>query len=114
MAAVQLNVRLDASLREMGNAALDRIGVTPSQAVRALWEYLAVQGALPPALKVDSRPADRDGATSRRSEVAREGEDIVSGFYRSVGVPEPAGRGVDYNELREAAAAELLERWGMA
>ena len=50
MAATQMNIRMDAALKESGNAALARLGYTPSQAVRALWEVITVQGALPPAL----------------------------------------------------------------
>lgn len=40
--AVQMNVRLDRSLKREGDAALAEAGYTPSQAVRAVWE-LAVR-----------------------------------------------------------------------
>ena len=36
--AAQINVRLDADLKRSGDAALSRAGMTPSQAVRALWQ----------------------------------------------------------------------------
>ena len=36
-----LNVRMERTLREKGNAVLAEMGVTPSQYVRALWEQLA-------------------------------------------------------------------------
>ena len=35
--AAQINVRLDADLKRSGDAALSKAGMTPSQAVRALW-----------------------------------------------------------------------------
>ena len=39
--AAQINVRLDADLKRSGDAALSRAGMTPSQAVRALWQLAA-------------------------------------------------------------------------
>lgn len=35
-----LNIRMERSLREGGNAVLAEMGVTPSQLIRALWEKL--------------------------------------------------------------------------
>ncbi|SCH80791.1 addiction module antitoxin%2C RelB/DinJ family [uncultured Collinsella sp.] len=46
MAATQMNIRMDAALKESGNAALARLGYTPSQAVRALWEVIRGFGSL--------------------------------------------------------------------
>ena len=40
-ATSQLNVRMDAELRAAGDAALERVGVTPAEAVRALWAKIA-------------------------------------------------------------------------
>ena len=39
--AAQINVRLDADLKRSGDAALSKAGMTPSQAVRALWQLAA-------------------------------------------------------------------------
>ena len=38
MAATQMNIRMDAALKESGNAALARLGYTPSHAQRAHWQ----------------------------------------------------------------------------
>lgn len=35
----QMNTRIDASLKEAGDAVLARLGYTPSQAVRGLWMF---------------------------------------------------------------------------
>lgn len=35
---VQMNVRMDRQLKEAGDAVLAHIGMTPSQAVRELWQ----------------------------------------------------------------------------
>lgn len=42
--SVQLNVRMEQSLRDAGNAALDSKGLSPSAFVRAVWEKLAQRG----------------------------------------------------------------------
>lgn len=39
---VMLNVRMERSVREQGNAVLAELGVTPSQYVRAMWDKLAL------------------------------------------------------------------------
>lgn len=43
-APTQLNIRMDRSLKEAGDAALAQIGLNPSQAVRALWEKASRRG----------------------------------------------------------------------
>ena len=50
-AAAQINVRLDADLKRSGDAALSRAGMTPSQAVRALWQLAASLADRPGALE---------------------------------------------------------------
>ena len=44
MSAVQMNIRLDSALKASGNAVIAELGYTPSQVVRALWEFATVQG----------------------------------------------------------------------
>lgn len=43
-ATAQINVRLDKELKEAGDSALAELGLTPSVAVRALWEQAARRG----------------------------------------------------------------------
>lgn len=43
-ATAQINVRLDRSLKERGDAALSQIGLSPSVAVRLLWGRAAERG----------------------------------------------------------------------
>lgn len=40
----QMNIRIDAALKERGDDALSSIGFTPTQAVRALWERASQRG----------------------------------------------------------------------
>lgn len=39
MATAQINARIDAQLKTGGNAALNEAGYSPTEAVRALWEF---------------------------------------------------------------------------
>lgn len=116
MAAAQMNIRMDSSLKSSGNAAIAKLGFTPSQVVRALWEYIVVQGALPGALASSLQAAQSEQAASSDSNAEQpdEGAALVSAFYKMTGIEEPERGGVDYNELRELAAANQLEQWGLS
>lgn len=62
-ASAQMNVRINAALKEQGDAVLARNGITPSQAVRSLWAYLATHDDLPEYLKEQQeRPSDEERA----------------------------------------------------
>ena len=63
---VQMNVRMDRQLKDAGDAVLAQIGMTPSQAVRTLWEYLVVNGHMPS--KGDAAAPVSDGVEPRRME----------------------------------------------
>lgn len=58
-ATVQLNTRIDPMLKAGGDAVLARNGLGPSDAIRALWTYLAEHQALPGFMVVDKREAPR-------------------------------------------------------
>lgn len=58
---VQMNVRLDEDLKARGDERLRRLGVTPSEAVRLLWTYVAQTGELPELGVADERPLDVAG-----------------------------------------------------
>ena len=68
--AAQINIRMEPSLKEAGDTVLDRLGVTPSEAVRALYEYLVSEQDLPEGLPLDRKAVARD-------HWAREGADLV-------------------------------------
>lgn len=111
MAATQMNVRLDANLKASGDAVLEREGVSSSQAVRALWEYLAVQDRIPDGLRMvlDNQEFDaKEFERELRLEAVERGANLVSEFYRQFDIPEPdPNREIDYDALLEA---EMKER----
>lgn len=47
MAATQVNIRMDDSLKQAGDEVLERYGFSATQAIRALWEYVAHSGEVP-------------------------------------------------------------------
>ena len=52
-ATVQLNTRIDPMLKAGGDAVLTRNGLGPSDAIRALWTYLAEHQTLPGFMVTD-------------------------------------------------------------
>lgn len=113
MEAAQMNVRLDRALKRSGDAVLAARGRTPSQAVRALWEYLSVHDELPAALERVLRHEDLEDGPASPDSVADEGARIVAEFYERVGIEQPEVS-VDYERLREDAALDRLREWGFA
>ena len=110
---VQMNVRIDRQLKEAGGAGLTHIGtptrMTPSQAVRTLWEYLVVNGRMPS--KGDAAAPVSDGVEPRRMESrAAQGSHIVRDSCLKYGIPIPEFSG-DYDDLYEEAMAERYPEW---
>lgn len=117
MSATQMNIRMDSTLKEAGNAAIARLGLSPSQVTRLLWEYVAVHDALPPGMTRATNGdmlANGGNTTRRSSHEALEGSNLVASFYHRVGIDEPQTQDASYDQLREIAAAEQLEKWGLA
>lgn len=115
MPTAQMNIRMDSALKASGNAVISELGYTPSQVVRALWEFATVQGTLPPAVTHLLRDDEGAGAAGHGTpDRASEGAALVSSFYQQVGIEEPMSGPIDYDELRELAASEQREKWGLA
>ncbi len=51
---VQINARISRPLKERGDAALERAGYSPSQAIRKLWDFAANNAHNPRASKACS------------------------------------------------------------
>lgn len=50
-----IQARIDPKLKEKGDAVLKKIGLTPSQAVNALYAQIVLQRGLPFALKIPNK-----------------------------------------------------------
>lgn len=87
MQTVQLNVRMERSLRDAGNAALESKGVSPSAFVRAVWEKLAQKGeSLEEALNLYLR--SQSGAKAQLPDVGpiEQGQSLYARLLHDVGV----------------------------
>ena len=106
---VQMNVRIDRQLKEAGDAVLAHLGMTPSQAVRALWEYLVVNGCMPSRSEAAASSSDMAVTASMESR-AVQGSHIVRDTCLKYGIPVPELSG-DYDALYEEAMAERYPEW---
>ena len=118
-AIAQVNARIDASLKTAGDAALAKAGLTPTKAIRAMWQRFAELADRPEKVRelVESRdvfaPAERS-EQERKLSLAREGSMIVSRSLAERGVVVPEGfEELSYEELREQVLLERLRERGL-
>lgn len=100
MPAVQMNVRIDEETKARGDEVFARWGLTPSQVVRAVWEYAEEKGE-PPAFMRPALDAEHDAEVQRRLALVREGAAIWRNFFLDNGLPVPAPRKITPEDLRE-------------
>ena len=115
----QVNTRIDASLKTAGDVALAKAGLTPTKAIRAMWQRFAELKDRPEKIRelVESRdalaPAER-AEQERRLNLAKEGSMIVSRSLAERGVVMPEGfEELSYEELREQVLLERLRERGL-
>ena len=75
--AAQINVRLDADLKRRGDAALSMAGMTPSQAVRALWQLAASLADRPGALQDILSPGRARAEQREREKAAKHKLELI-------------------------------------
>ena len=114
-AFTQMNVRIDAALKVAGDDALSSIGLTPTQAVRTLWELAAQRGEQLEKVHQFLRSTEEDGnQNNAKSTTLEAGRRIVPDALASLGVSEGAAASValDDDALKEAAMLERAQRKG--
>lgn len=105
-ATVQLNARMSRSLKQSGDEALALIGLSPTQAVRALWEKAARRGRdLEEVKALLCTDSHADVEQSHIDETLADGRMIVEQTF--------AAHGLDYSRLSRSddmpSDKELLE-----
>lgn len=122
---VQMNVRIDEATKETGDAAFARIGLTPSQAVRMVWEFAAQHAndsetlrSLLDKLNKNQENGSASSEQTRRVETLHEGWALIDNFRKEhdliCTVPEDDDERIAYYEqLREEALQERLEERGL-
>ena len=103
-ATVQLNTRIDPTLKERGDAVFARAGLTSSEVVRGVWEYAANTQTVPDFLQA-KQEADREA----RLKAAREGFGIGRRYVEEVMGIRLANIPIDYKQLRDECFEEEYE-----
>ena len=120
----QVNARMDADLKRSGDAAMTAAGLTPSQAIRALWSLASRLADKPGKLRETLFPEEHaertrklDDRAHRRLQLVREGAGIMDRALLAQGVTPPAPHehlDIPYEELRQLAYREQFPDfdWG--
>lgn len=117
-ATTQINVRIDRKLKDSGDAALSGAGLTPSEAIRALWELAVRLKETPEALRDVLFPhsaEELNEAARRRSNAiarARAGQSIVFQAWQEAHIPPAATTDVGHEGDAELYIEALLDRCG--
>ena len=117
-ATAQINARISPELKQQGDAALAAAGITPTQAVRALWELAAQHAEEPKAIeqalfpdRVEQAAAQAAKERTRRLAAAQRGPRIVEEALAAAGIDTAANdaAAASFDELKELA---YTERYG--
>lgn len=116
----QLNVRLDAELKQRGDATLARAGISPSQVVRMLWRKLAKGGrdAEEAILALSEQEDGSQEEVVRGVELAQAGTSLFEEGLLALGLdPQVAMQALEpvaWKEDREQVISERLRERGVA
>lgn len=115
-ATTQLNARMTPELKQAGDEALARIGLTPTAAVRALWEKAAKRGKdleEVAQLLAPSAEAAATVANAKQESPFEPAREMVREFYRQCGVDPDQVRYSEKSDkelLEEALYERMVER----
>ncbi len=111
--AAQINVRLDADLKRSGDVALSRAGMTPSQAVRALWQLAASLTDRPGVLedillpnRARAEQREREKAARRKLELIDMGSQLFAAACDESGIDMAQAQPSGDEELKRNAYAD--------
>ena len=109
----QMNVRIDAERKAGGDAVLAKFGLTPTYAVRTLWDYLAERKALPDFMTADHNAKSSAGnaGAATFAALAEEGAGMAARLAQQAGIACELLQGITYEELRDAAYEERFDEW---
>lgn len=102
-ATVQLNTRIDPSLKARGDAVFARAGLTSSEVVRAVWEEAARTQRVPECV-LPNKPAEE---LEQKLAAIREGAGLARRMAEEMGIhlsDEP----IDYKALRDEMYDEMI------
>ncbi len=110
---VQMNVRIDEKLKQAGDEALASIGMSPSQAVRLLWQRAAEHGEGLERVKALAQVAGSDSSEGERVNGIAEGRAVLERGIAALELDKARPLTVNDDELLEEAALERLHERGL-
>ena len=114
MAAVQMNVRIDEDVKARGDEVFARAGFTPSQVVRAVWEYAEQTGEVPAFMRASGADADEGGTTTQDRPCRIRGRIYGRNFFLDHGLPMPKRKErLGLKTLRDELYDDMLEEMGL-
>lgn len=110
----QMNTRIDAALKEAGDAVLARFGYSPSAAVRGLWQFVVDHqddaASVRKVIAPDAAGALSDEAARKASAIA-DLRSLYAQTAQELGIPGNSGVGLpSWDDLREDWYDERLGR----
>lgn len=111
LATAQVNARLDRALKIEGDEAMAAAGISPSEAVRALWSLAVSCKNRPTDLiatlypkKAERQEAQAEAIKRQRLALIAESQSFVENFYKDMGLgPNAELDDLSYEELKELA-----------
>lgn len=115
MSTTQMNLRIDARVKERGDAALARVGYSPSQVVRTVWEFAAAHIHDSRAVKDFLGQAGMQQDSDKRSRVEAKMAALEGALALQVQLEESTGlrHSAEFLDVpdRQLRGEALFERW---
>jgi RHH-type rel operon transcriptional repressor/antitoxin RelB len=108
-----MNVRIDEKLKQAGDEALASIGMSPSQAVRLLWQRAAEHGEGLERVKALAQVAGSDSSEGERVNGIAEERAVLERGIAALELDKARPLTVNDEELLEEAALERLHERGL-
>ena len=118
MAMTQMNTRIDEDVKRRGDAVFASMGLTPSDVVRAVWEFASERGDVPAIVAEALRVPCVEELELNRSfklAIAESSSGLVGRYRQECGAP-PLDKldVIDYDSMRSEAWNEKLTERGIA
>lgn len=118
MASVQMNMRIESDLKRRGSEAFAAAGFSPSEVIRAVWDFAARRRQNPRLIQefMAELSDDENLVRALRLEAASRGASIVEDAQVRCGVVSDTGQHagcVDYDALRYQAYLEKARERGI-
>ncbi|MBQ9043511.1 MAG: hypothetical protein IJ111_11955 [Eggerthellaceae bacterium] len=119
MTTAQINARIDAGIKSLGDEALSSVGYSPTKAVRALWGFASRNARNPKSLRALLDKLEEDGSQSAHAEAVdweskiAEGPLIIERALLELGIQSHTPSGVSDEELLYRAHREKMVERGL-